>query len=174
MRRSVSMSPIKAIVGESVLACLIASFCALLIDVPVWAMFIGWITFFTGGYTAREGGGSWGCAVGGLTIGALAGLASEHMASCLGTLTVIPVALVVTLLVLSLKWLPVFNNVLGYFLGTVCYFASRLPPSLATWADLAIALSLGVVGGFLASVMNRYWSDADRRRERASHQLRLP
>ncbi len=169
MRRSVSMSPIQAIVGESVLACLIASCCALLIEVPVWAMFIGWITFFTGGHTAREGAISWGCVLGGLTIGTLAGLASEHMASCLGTLTVIPVALGVTLLVLSLKGLPVFNNVLGYFLGTVCYFASRLPPSLSTWTDLAIALSLGVVGGYLAGVMNRYWSNADRR-----SQLRLP
>ena len=164
MRLPVTMNPIKAIVGESVLACLIATMCALLIDVPVWAMFIGWITFFTRGHSACEGIVNWGCVLGGLILGITAGLASEAMASILGTLTVIPVALVVTLVVLSLKWLPVFNNVLGYFLGTVCYFASRLPPSLSTLVDLAIALSLGVIGGFLASLMNRYWSDAGTRR----------
>ncbi|WP_294738762.1 DUF1097 domain-containing protein [uncultured Pseudomonas sp.] len=166
MRLCVSINPIKAIVGESVLACLIATLCALLIHVPVWAMFIGWITFFTRGPSAREGVVNWGCVLGGLSIGVTAGLASELMASSLGALTVIPVALGVTLLVLALKWVPVFNNVLGYFLGTVCYFASHLPPSLSTLLDLAVALSLGVIGGFLASVVNRYWSETGMRSAR--------
>ena len=146
MRLCVSINPIKAIVGESVLACLIATLCALLIHVPVWAMFIGWITFFTRGPSAREGVVNWGCV--------------------LGAWTVIPVGLGVTLLVLALKWVPVFNNVLGYFLGTVCYFASHLPPSLSTLLDLAVALSLGVIGGFLASVVNRYWSETGMRSAR--------
>ncbi|MES2871132.1 MAG: DUF1097 domain-containing protein [Pseudomonadota bacterium] len=162
MSHSVSMNHVKAILGESVLACLAATICALLIDVPVWAMFIGWIAFFTRGITARDGLINLVCVLGGLIIGIAAGLASAAVAPYLGALTITPIALTATLIVLSLKLLPVFNNLLGFFLGLVCYFASGLPPTLDTFVELAIASSLGILGGLLASLMHKRWGGPNR------------
>ncbi|MNG33500.1 hypothetical protein D3C84_1197690 [compost metagenome] len=63
----------------------------------------------------------------------------------------------VTLLVLSLRQLPVFNNLQAFFLGLVCYFASHLPPALDTFVELAMALALGVFAGLLASLVQKRW-----------------
>ncbi|MNC36704.1 hypothetical protein D3C75_852400 [compost metagenome] len=160
MSHSVTINHCKAILGESLLACLAATICALVIDVPVSAMFIGWIAFFTRGITARDGAINLVCVLIGLVIGIAAGSASAMLAPYLGAFTITPVALSVTLVVLSLRLLPVINNLLGLFLGVVCYFASHLPATLDTFVELSIASALGVIAGLLASLVQKRWSEA--------------
>ncbi|MCY1307789.1 hypothetical protein D9M70_577450 [compost metagenome] len=77
-------------------------------------------------------------------------------------MTITPVALVVTLVVLSLRLLPVFNNLQGFFLGVVCYFASQLPPTFGAFVELAMALALGVFAGLLASLVQKRWGGQKR------------
>ncbi|MCY1423308.1 hypothetical protein D9M71_390170 [compost metagenome] len=158
MNHSMSMNHFKAIFGESVVACLAATLCALLIDVPVWAMFIGWIAFFTRGITARDGAINLACVLIGLAIGIAAGAAGAALAPSLGAWSITPLVLLVTLVVLSLQVLPVINNVLAFFLGLVCYFASHLPPALDTFIELATASALGVIAGLLASLVKKHCS----------------
>lgn len=158
MSHSMNMNQFKAIFGESIVACLSATLCALLIDVPVWAMFIGWIAFFTRGITARDGAINMVCVFIGLAIGITAGGAGAALEPVLGAWSITPVVLVVTLIVLSLQVLPVINNVLAFFLGLVCYFASHLPPTLDTFVELATASALGVIAGLMASLVKRRWS----------------
>ena len=158
MSHSKSMNQFKAIFGESVVACLAATVCALLIDVPVWAMFIGWIAFFTRGITARDGAINLACVLIGLAIGIAAGATAVALAPYLGAWSITPLVLVVTLIVLSLQVLPVINNVLAFFLGVAGYFASHLPPTLDTFVELSTASALGVIAGLLASLVKKHWS----------------
>jgi hypothetical protein len=173
MSHSMSMNQFKAIFGESVVACLAATLCALLIDVPVWAMFIGWIAFFTRGITARDGAINLACVLIGLAIGIAAGVSGAALAPYLGAWSITPLVLVATLIVLCLQVLPVINNVLASFLGLVCYFASHLPPALDTFVELATASALGVVAGLLASLVKKHWSEQKANRSHLDKQASL-
>ncbi|WP_218568590.1 DUF1097 domain-containing protein [Pseudomonas sp. 2FG] len=155
MRNPVTLDTFKAILGLSVVASLAATISALLIEVPVWATFIGWIAFFTRGITARDGAINLTCVLIGLVIGIAAAFASAALTPYLGALTITLVVLLATFLLLSLGLLPVINNLTGFFLGLVCYFASHLPPTLDTFVELAMASALGVLGGLVASLVQK-------------------
>lgn len=155
MSHSMGMNQFKAIFGESIVACIAATLCALLVDVPVWAMFIGWIAFFTRGVTPRDWAINMICVFIGLAIGITAGWAGASLEPILGAWSITPVVLVVTLIVLSLQVLPMINNVLAFFLGLLCFFASHLPPTLDSFVELATASALGVTAGLMASLVKR-------------------
>lgn len=157
MRQSISLDTFKAILCISVAASLAATVSAQ-INVPVWATFMGWIAFFTRGMTARDGAINLACLLIGLIIGITAGLAGGALTPYLGAWTMTVLVLIATFMLLSLGLLPVINNVLGFFLGLVCYFASHLPPTLDTFVELGMALTLGVAGALLASLSQKRWS----------------
>lgn len=160
MRNPMTLDTFKAFVGLSAVAALVATISALLIDVPVWATFIGWIAFFSRGITARDGAINLTCVLIGLLIGMAAALASGVLTPYLGGVTIAPVVLVATFILLSLGLLPVINNLTGFFLGLVCYFASHLPPTLDTLLELATAVALGVFGALMASLLQKRLSGA--------------
>ncbi|GAB3380793.1 DUF1097 domain-containing protein [Azotobacter armeniacus] len=148
----------KVTAGESAVAILAATVSALHVEVPVWAMFIGWIAFFSRGGTVRHGLINLACVLVGLAIGMLGGAASAALMPHFGALTTSLVVFAVALVVLSLRLLPVFNNLLCFFLGLVCYFASHLPPSPATFSELGLATTLGALAALLASRVQQRWS----------------
>ncbi|MFZ5957786.1 DUF1097 domain-containing protein [Pseudomonas knackmussii] len=158
MNHTATMTHFRPILGESLIACLAATLCVLVIHAPAWAMFVGWIAFFTRGINARAGLVNLVCVLIGLTLGIATAFASAVLAPYLGSLTIAPGVLLVTLIVLSLRFIPVFNNPLSYFLGVVCYFASQLPPTPGSFIELATAVSLGVLAGLLASLVQKHWS----------------
>ncbi|TLX59770.1 DUF1097 domain-containing protein [Stutzerimonas nosocomialis] len=147
----------KLTLGESAVAALAASFCALIVELPIWAMFIGWISFFTRAPGVRQGAINLACTLAGLALGMAAGAATAALSPTLGPLTVMPVVFVVAVLVLSTRRLAVFNNLLAFFLGLVSYFASHLPPTLLTFGELGGAATLGAVAGLLASRLHVLW-----------------
>lgn len=155
MSHSVTLHTFKVIFGLSVVASLTATISALLVDVPVWATFIGWIAFFSRGISARDGAINLACVLIGLILGIAAGAAGPALAPYLGAWTITLVVLLVTFVLLSLGLLPVINNLTGFFLGLVCYFASHLPPTLSTFVELGTAAVLGVAGGLLASLVQK-------------------
>lgn len=157
MSQSMSMNQFKAIFGESIVACLAATTCALLVEAPAWAMFIGWIAFFTRGITACDGAINLACVLIGLAIGIAAGMAGVALAPHLGAWSITPLVLVVTLVVLSLQVLPLINNVLASFLGLVGYFASQLPATFDTFVQLSTASTLGAIAGLLASLVKKHY-----------------
>ena len=162
MHTPVTLDTFKAILGISVAAAGAATISALLIDVPVWATFIGWIAFFTRPLSARDGAISLACLLIGLLIGIAAGVAGPALAPYLGDATITVLVLIATFLLLTLGLLPVINNVLAFFMGLVCYFASHLPPALDTFIELGMAMTLGVLGGLLASQAPKRWSGPKR------------
>ncbi len=157
MINTLRVNTFKAILGESIVASIAATISLLILDVPIWATFLGWIAFFTRGITPRDGMINLACVLSGLAIGIAAALVAGVVTPYLGELTLPLIVLAATFVILSMRLLPTINNLLACFLGLVCFFASTLPPQFASFIELSAALSLGVLAGLLASLVAKHW-----------------
>lgn len=127
-----------------------ASAAALALGLPVWAMFIGWVAFYTRGVNLRDGLINLVCVSAGVLFGKAAAVAISLLSPALGTAAMPVVVLVVASVVVSLRGVPRINNLLCYFLGLISFFAVHQPPSLAVFATLAGAAALGSAAAWLA------------------------
>ncbi|ELQ8316737.1 DUF1097 family protein [Pseudomonas aeruginosa] len=134
-----------------------ASATSLALSLPVWAMFIGWIAFFTRGFNTRGAIENLACVGLGLVIGLLASRAIAGLVPITGPAFALPmVVFSVALIVVSLRGLPLLNNLLGYFLGLVAWFAAHLEPSLESVAQLFATTSMGIFLATLARSMPQF------------------
>lgn len=156
MPRNPLGTQLKIVLGESVVASSAATLSVLVLEVPVWAMFVGWISFFTRGLTLRQGAINLVCVLIGVGLGIGAAHAMAALGQHLGAYAISVVVFAITVVALSLAKAPVFNNLLGFFLGLVAYFASHLPPSPASFAELALAALIGSIAAFLAHALQVY------------------
>ncbi|NYF19464.1 hypothetical protein HDC36_000901 [Xanthomonas sp. JAI131] len=164
MRHDASVArELKITLGESVVATLAATVSTLVLEVPVWAMFVGWISYFTRGVNLRQGLINLTCVFVGLGLGIAAGAATQVLTPHLGSATLTAVVFAVSVLVLSLRHLPVFNNLLGFFLGLVAFFASHKPPSWSAFTELGLAAAVGAAAAGIAVVLQRLALRADAR-----------
>jgi hypothetical protein len=154
-----SLAPVskhlKVVLGESVVASSAATFSALVLEVPVWAMFVGWLAFFTRGLNLRHGLVNLSCVLLGVGLGIAAAHTLTALGPHLGAYAITAVVFLITAVALSLAKVPVFNNLPGFFLGLVAYFASHLPPSLATLVQLGSAAAVGATAALLAHSWQR-------------------
>jgi len=125
---------------------------SLLLTLPVWAMFVGWVAFFSRGLTLRDGLVNLGCVLMGIAFGMGAALSIGALAPSLGLFALPVVVFVVAMVVVSLRATRTVNNVVAYFLGLITWFASHLEPSLESFAELGSAGALGSVAGWLSHV----------------------
>ncbi|WP_043688840.1 DUF1097 domain-containing protein [Luteimonas huabeiensis] len=139
-------------------AAALAAATSLALSLPVWAMFVGWIAFFTRGANIRAAFENLACVGLGLVIGAGASLAIARLAPAMGPGLALPlVVFVVALAVVGLRGLPILNNLLGYFLGLVAWFAAHLQPSMESLAQLFTASLVGSVAGWLSHTIPLRW-----------------
>ncbi|ENO89275.1 DUF1097 domain-containing protein [Thauera linaloolentis] len=146
---------LKVVIGESVIASSAATLSVMAFEVPVWAMFVGWISFFTRGLNLKQGAINLACVLIGVTLGIGAAHAMAALTPILGSYAISAVVFAITVVALSLAKAPVFNNLLGFFLGLVAYFASHQPPSITTFGMLALAATLGATAAFLAHSLQK-------------------
>lgn len=131
----------------AMVACL-ASAIAIFLDFPAWAMFVGWIGFFTKGMNTQAAIENMTCLWLGLILGCLASVAIYSLTPTQGLIVALPsVVIVVASLVIALRGLPILNNILCYFLGMVTWFAAHLDPKMANIGILAGSVSLGFLQG---------------------------
>jgi len=126
-----------------------------MLTLPVWAMFVGWVAFFSRGLTLRDGLANLGCVLLGIVFGMLAARSIAALAPILGVWALPAVVFVVAMVVVSLRAVPVMNNLVSYFLGLITYFASHLEPSLETFAELGGASSLGAFAGWFSHAVQQ-------------------
>lgn len=128
---------------------------------PVWAMFIGWIAFYTRGLHLRAAIENLACVGVGLVVGLMATLALQALSGAVAAGVALPiVVLCVAILVVSLRGLPVMGNLLGYFLGLVAWFAAHLEPSFESVARLFGAGALGSSAGWISHTVSMRLSRA--------------
>ena len=124
---------------------------ALALQLPVWAMFIGWIAFFSRGLNARSALENLGCVWLGLAIGALAAICIASLSAVADQIIALPIVVFwVALIVVSLRGLVFLNHLLGYFLGLVTWFAAHLEPSVLAIGQLALACAIGSLAGWIS------------------------
>jgi hypothetical protein len=121
------------------------------LQLPIWAMFIGWVAFFTHGLNVSHTIINLICVWLGIIIGMMAGIALSIIGPILGAWALPFVVFIVAMLVVSLRSVPKVNNLLCYFLGLILFFASHYAPSMDSFLVLACAASIGSFGG-LASI----------------------
>lgn len=155
MRANGMLKHLSTVLAESVIASSAATFSLLVLELPVWAMFVGWIAYFTRGLNWRNGLINLACVLIGLAMGVGAAHLLAWTGPVLGPFAISAAVMAVTVVALSLAKLPVFNNVLGFFLGLVAYFASHLPPTPTSFAQLGVAAAIGTLAGFLAHALAR-------------------
>ena len=117
---------------------------------PVWAMFVGWVAFFTGGHSARSALASYLCVAAGIGFGVFAAMAVSSLLPLIDFFAFGVVVFVVAIVVVSLRAAPFLNNVAAYFLGLIAFFASHLAPGLASFLELAMAGAVGTLAAWTA------------------------
>jgi hypothetical protein len=137
----------------------LAAWLCVVLDLPIWAMFVGWVAYYTRGANPRDGVWNFVCVLGGIAIGIATALALGVLGPMLGTLAPPLAVLVLAMAVVSLRALPLANNLLCYFLGLIALFASNRDPSPATLVALGTAVAIGSVGAWLShSLQHRFIS----------------
>lgn len=128
-----------------------AAFISVIFALPVWAMFIGWVAYYTRGHSARDGLANFICLMLGVAFGMVAASAIAALAPALGVATIGVVVFVVAAIVVSLRVVPVANNILSYFLGLISFFAAHLEPALSALVELGSASAIGCFAGWIAN-----------------------
>lgn len=123
--------------------------------IPVWAMFMGWVAYFTRGHSARDGLINYLCLALGILIGFAAGATLGLLGPATGPLALPAVVFAVAILVVSLRALPALNNIPSYFMGVISVFAAHAAPTLEAFAELGGASAIGSIAAWLASALQR-------------------
>lgn len=159
MNQAFAPLSLKITATEAVAAALAAGV-AVSFELPIWAMFLGWNAYFTRGAGLKSGALNLGCVLIGLGIGMSAHALLSSLSNHPSLAATMASVFAVTWVVLSLRFLPRFNNVPAFFLGLVSFFASRLEPGWSALFVLGGATLLGTAAGWLTSaVQARYFSE---------------
>ena len=148
-------SPIQFIVFTVIASAIAAAaaFGSAFLQLAPWAMFVGWVTCFTQPTSARQGLFSGISLWLGLATGAIASVALGALVPTMGLNAVFVVVFAVACVVVSMRAVPVVNNILAWFLGLIAFFASHLEPSLVSIGELGSAGTLGIGAGWGAQAL---------------------
>ncbi len=122
---------------------------------PVWAMFMGWVAFFTRGHSARDATYSYLCLASGIVMGVGAVLAVGALLPLIGPFAFGAVVFVVAMVVVSLRIAAPLNNIPAYFLGLITFFAAHVEPGLVAVVELLSVSGLGSFAAWFASHLQR-------------------
>jgi hypothetical protein len=140
-------------IGFTVVAAATAALASVTLSLPLWAMFIGGVAYFTRRPSARDGLANLTCLVLGLALGIGASLAIATLMPKFGVASIAIVVFVVATIVMSLRVVPIANNILSYFLGLIGYFASRQEAALSTFVELGATFALGSFAAWIAKTI---------------------
>jgi hypothetical protein len=122
---------------------------------PVWAMFMGWVAFFTRGHSAKEASYSYLCLAAGIVMGTGAVLSVGALMPLMGPFAFGVVVFVVAMIVVTLRVAAPVNNIPAYFLGLITFFAAHVEPGLLAVSELLGVSSLGTFAAWLAHRVQR-------------------
>jgi len=131
----------------------IGSAICVVIKVPVWMMFAGWIAFLAGGGAVKTAPVTFACVLLGAILGILGSFAIAQSAANLGSMALPVAVFAIVAAALCAQFLPVISSVIGYFCGMTIFFASGLPLSASSLLVVGIGVAVGIVSGLLASTL---------------------
>jgi hypothetical protein len=126
----------------------LAAFTSASVGLPPWAMFLGWVAYFTRQPSPAQGLQTFVCILAGLALGAVAVISLGHLAPIMGPTALPVIVFGVGFIVIATRGLMIVNNLLGYFIGLITFFAAHLEPSLESIARLGFANAIGLLAGW--------------------------
>jgi hypothetical protein len=126
-----------------------AAFDSLSLGLAPWAMFVGWVAYFTRPTSARQGLANYLCLILGLVFGVVAVSTLGVLTSFLDQYAIAVVVFVVASIVVSLRAVPLLNNALACFLGLITFFAAHL----ASVLELAGVTGIGSFAAWTAQTL---------------------
>ena len=127
------------------------------LSIPVWTMFIGWISFVAGGMSSKTALRSYVCDLLGVALGFIGALLISGGAGALGgDFALLLGVFVIVFAALLAQHLPFANLVVCYFIGMTTFFASGLAPVASTGLLLAAGLFAGVASGLIAVTLSGF------------------
>jgi hypothetical protein len=145
-----SLFKFNAITAVAAVTAAVAAAASLTAGLPVWAMFVGWVAFFSRGHGLRDGLINYSSVLAGIVFGMLAATAIAALSPSLGKTALPVVVFLVAMGVVSLRAVPVMNNLLAYFLGLIAFFAAHLEPSLDALLRLGSASAIGSTAAWVS------------------------
>jgi hypothetical protein len=127
----------------------VAAFATLSLGWAPWIMFMGWVAFFTRP-TVTSGLQTFACVAIGIALGAVATVTAGALAESFGPAALPIVVFAIACIVIAARGLPIFNNLLGYFIGLITFFAAHQEPAAATIGTLAAATAIGFAAGIVS------------------------
>jgi hypothetical protein len=128
-----------------------AAHASTLLAIPVWAMFMGWVSYYTRGHSGRDGLVNYACLLLGIVLGLLAVMAVGVLAPSLGSFALPIVVLMIATLVVSLRAMPLLSNIPAHFLGLITVFAAHVQPGLYVLVELGMAGAMGSSAAWFAA-----------------------
>jgi len=138
----------------------LASYSSAALALEVWAMFAGFIAWFTRPTSARDGVYSMICLYLGIALGVLAHIATEALAPSLGAFALPLVVFVVGVVIVGLRTTSLVDNMLAWFIGLVTFFAAEVELKFGTLLELGSACAIGGFAGWACQALNRRWAGA--------------
>jgi len=89
----------------------------------------------------------------GLALGIGASLAIAALMPKFGVASIPIAVFIVATIVMSLRVVPIANNILSYFLGLIGYFASRQEAALSSFVELGATFALGSFAAWIANAI---------------------
>ncbi|GGP73870.1 DUF1097 domain-containing protein [Saccharothrix coeruleofusca] len=133
----------------------VAAFAADSLSFPAWAMFVGWVAWFSRPTSPVQGAHAMVCLWLGLVLAASGQLLAGALAPVAGPAALPLAVFVLALVVVGLRTTPVLNNMLAWFLGLIAFYAAHsdeIGPALLT---LGAATAIGAAAGFACQRLQR-------------------
>jgi hypothetical protein len=97
-----------------------AAVTSLHLGMTLWAMFIGWVAYFTRPVSTRQGICTWICVLGGLSFGVGARFALQRLLPAMGSFALF-VVFTVAIVVVSMRNVRVLDNIPAWFPGLIAF-----------------------------------------------------
>lgn len=122
-------------------------------DLPLGAVFFGWIAYFTRGTTLHDRIYNIACAITGLGFGIVALSLELRLDPALGIMSLPAALLLVAVCIQLMQWTTGVNSIPGYFLGVLTAFFPGAEISLDSYLLLTASICAGAFAAALPDIL---------------------
>jgi hypothetical protein len=131
----------------------LVTFGTVAVQLSASGMFLGWVAYGIAATTVRQGYANLASFVIGLALGVGVTLIINALTPSLGLAATGISIFALVAVVMCLRNLAPIDNPLTYFLGITSFFYSQLPPTVGSFALLAVAGAVGATGAAVAGAL---------------------
>lgn len=139
-----------AITGATAVVAAISAVSSAMLGLEVWAMFLGWVVFFSRPTSFAQGLASMLCYWLGMVIALASVVAAGKLVPLMGPGAFGPVVFLVAIVVLSMRFVPLVNNIASWFVGLSAFYAAHLGTEPEPIVRIGLAGSYGVAAAWIA------------------------